>query len=53
MIFLKATHVDYWALLGLGLGLEDKPEPGLIFEICHSLKNDSAQPTHLNETVSA
>ena len=38
---------------GLGLGLEDKPEPGWIFKTCYSLENDSARPTALNETASA
>ena len=35
-----------WALFGFSLGLEDKPEPGSIFETCQSplLENDSAQP---------
>jgi hypothetical protein len=35
-----------WALFGLGLGLEDKPKPGLIFENSHlpPLENDSARP---------
>ena len=41
------------ALLGLRLELEDKPEPGLIFETCHLLENDSARPTDLIETASA
>lgn len=42
-----------WALLCLGLGLVDKPEPGSIFETCHLLENNSAQPTNINETASA